>query len=242
MISATTLRYAQWRTGCVERLGGKCIKCGFTDARALQFDHIKGGIGRNRPTGWKRWKWLNEAIERGEIQLLCANCNMIKKSQSEVEIGGCVTWASHTESMARRKKLVEVLTKAGFEVPHNRRSAVRCTTNTIPPAALAVLQISHMELSAVEIAYALIHFGWKFGAGKIGYEMGPMTVRTALVRRTDLFEPVSDGRNSLFKLAPFTPRLEDIKFDCGRCGHVWFSYLGIPPSKCPKCKKRLEGV
>lgn len=57
----------------------------YTDTRALQFDHIKGGIGRNRPTGWKRWKWLNESIERGDIQLLCANCNMIKKSQSEVE-------------------------------------------------------------------------------------------------------------------------------------------------------------
>ena len=151
-----------------------------------------------------------------------------------------MTWRDFQKTEARRKDLVNKLIEADFVVPHNRRSAKRCTTNTVPPAILAVLQISKMELSATDIAYALIEFGWKFGEGKIPYEMGPMTVRTAMARRTDLFERVEG--TSRFRPALLTPALEDIKFDCGWCGHVWFSYLGIPPSKCPKCKKRLEGV
>src|SRR5690606_22318669 len=31
------------RNAMIELLGGKCVKCGFSDIRALQIDHVNGG-------------------------------------------------------------------------------------------------------------------------------------------------------------------------------------------------------
>ena len=67
-------------------LGGKCIKCGFADSRALQIDHVNGG-------GWKEIKTikgsyalfvLNSLLagEKNKYQLLCANCNWIKRVEN----------------------------------------------------------------------------------------------------------------------------------------------------------------
>jgi len=67
-----------------EILGGyKCMKCGFKDKRALQFDHKKGG-GRNAVSklGYRMMiiKYLkNTILAKKELQVLCANCNWIKK-------------------------------------------------------------------------------------------------------------------------------------------------------------------
>lgn len=64
----------------------KCERCGFDDIRALQLDHIKGDGSKDR----KRFKniqylWLyyNEhpEIARKKLQVLCANCNWIKRSE-----------------------------------------------------------------------------------------------------------------------------------------------------------------
>ena len=62
-------------------LGGKCVKCGFTDYRALQIDHIEGGGHKEI---LKHRKQMYGRIARGEhdktkYQLLCANCNWIKR-------------------------------------------------------------------------------------------------------------------------------------------------------------------
>jgi len=59
--------------------GGKCVRCGFSDWRALQIDHKFGGGGR-KSKGWSQSKLFSDVrANMGEYQLLCANCNAIKK-------------------------------------------------------------------------------------------------------------------------------------------------------------------
>jgi len=70
-------------------LGGVCLKCGFTDERALQIDHIDGGGFYERkklkinPKGF--FGYALQSVLRGEkkYQLLCANCNWIKRSENK---------------------------------------------------------------------------------------------------------------------------------------------------------------
>jgi hypothetical protein len=57
-----------------------------SDIRCLQFDHIKGKGLKDRKRISNRITYLNEileSIERGqdEYQLLCANCNWIKRNE-----------------------------------------------------------------------------------------------------------------------------------------------------------------
>ena len=70
-----------------ELLGNKCVKCGFSDPRALQIDHIQA-IGnatkrkRTRGSSLNGYGLILEAIRSGKphnYQLLCANCNWIKR-------------------------------------------------------------------------------------------------------------------------------------------------------------------
>ena len=69
-------------------LGDKCIKCGFTDRRALQIDHVNGG-GNSRKlknrSGQGKFRQVLQEVRSGskEFQLLCSNCNMIKRTENE---------------------------------------------------------------------------------------------------------------------------------------------------------------
>lgn len=64
----------------------KCVKCGFSDIRALQIDHINGGGNIERIKIWKNngekmWKNILSTPKdeiRKRYQILCANCNWIK--------------------------------------------------------------------------------------------------------------------------------------------------------------------
>jgi hypothetical protein len=69
-------------------LGDKCAKCGFNDHRALQIDHIHGAEAHERFTSQRAGSGLRSAILRGdrdirEFQLLCANCNWIKRFEDD---------------------------------------------------------------------------------------------------------------------------------------------------------------
>jgi len=71
------------RIAVVSILGSKCVVCGFSDPRALQVDHINGGgqkeintIHRNTYYGMVIKSVLNK---ENKYQLLCANCNWIKR-------------------------------------------------------------------------------------------------------------------------------------------------------------------
>jgi|SRR5271154_4846439 len=78
--------YRQLRWTAIVKYGGKCSRCGFADWRALQFDHVKGG-GRSDPNGYRStssityMKYVLNALF-GEFQLLCANCNVIKRCEN----------------------------------------------------------------------------------------------------------------------------------------------------------------
>ncbi|CAK0755098.1 hypothetical protein CCP1ISM_50030 [Azospirillaceae bacterium] len=82
------------RQRVVEILGGKCKRCGFQDIRALQIDHINGGgykeIRKN--SAKVRYRLVLESVQRKEnkYQLLCANCNWIKRYENKEsrELGG----------------------------------------------------------------------------------------------------------------------------------------------------------
>ena len=69
-------------------LGNKCVKCGFSDSRALQIDHINGGgyterKEYNRNPAKYYSNILNSILNNeNKYQLLCANCNWIKRTEN----------------------------------------------------------------------------------------------------------------------------------------------------------------
>lgn len=82
------------RVAVLMLLGGQCERCGFNDSRALQIDHVHGGGNRERDKGKRsrntlkvlREKWVRAMY--GELQVLCANCNWIKRAErGEVRVG-----------------------------------------------------------------------------------------------------------------------------------------------------------
>lgn len=85
----------KWKRLALDALGGKCVHCGFSDARALQFDHIHGDghkdVTRSASAGRRQrisralgsyYKRIAERVEPGRFQLLCANCNWIKRVEN----------------------------------------------------------------------------------------------------------------------------------------------------------------
>ena len=72
------------RMRTIEILGGKCVVCGFSDCRALQVDHINSDGKEERLGRGHTQSALHTAIGNSpeKFQLLCANCNIIKKHES----------------------------------------------------------------------------------------------------------------------------------------------------------------
>ena len=64
----------------IATLGGACVRCGFSDYRALEFDHIHGDGYKVKPSNSR--SELRKHLRAGTIhevyQLLCANCHAIK--------------------------------------------------------------------------------------------------------------------------------------------------------------------
>jgi len=79
-------RKREVRQKLIKMFGGKCVKCGFDDWRALQIDHINGGGNKQRQED-KRFKdqramlklFMEHPEEKSKCQLLCANCNWVKR-------------------------------------------------------------------------------------------------------------------------------------------------------------------
>lgn len=68
-----------------EKLGNKCVRCGFSDSRALQIDHVYGhGIKELKELGSGSLKFYNKVLAdtKGNYQILCANCNWIKRCEN----------------------------------------------------------------------------------------------------------------------------------------------------------------
>ena len=66
-------------------LGRECVKCGHTDYRALQFDHIKSGGGpdhRKYGGSFCRYYAKRPILAISILQVLCANCNWVKRYEN----------------------------------------------------------------------------------------------------------------------------------------------------------------
>jgi hypothetical protein len=81
------------------RLGNKCFECGFSDIRILQIDHVNGGglkeiqkvnkakgIGSSSRSA-RYLLYVRKKIREGskDYQLLCPNCNWIKRIENKEE-------------------------------------------------------------------------------------------------------------------------------------------------------------
>lgn len=72
----------------VSHYGGRCVHCGETDIRVLEFDHINNDGAKHRRAmrsgelGVKTMnihRWLaKNGFPQGVVQLLCCNCNRLK--------------------------------------------------------------------------------------------------------------------------------------------------------------------
>src|SRR3990167_10379462 len=72
--------YAGFRTAVLHLLGDKCKRCGFSDSRALQVDHVNGGgVRETNAITTVYSKVVIESVRKKEnkYKLLCANCNWI---------------------------------------------------------------------------------------------------------------------------------------------------------------------
>ena len=76
-------RMAQRREKAILKLGGVCVRCGFSDHRALQFDHVVAVRGSGKAPQRQRGLILREILQGStKYQLLCANCNWIKRAEN----------------------------------------------------------------------------------------------------------------------------------------------------------------
>jgi hypothetical protein len=75
--------YLKQRQQVIDHLGSHCVECGYcADDRALQIDHVNSDGAEQRRTGAGRGRALLHAVltdEAGRYQLLCANCNAVKR-------------------------------------------------------------------------------------------------------------------------------------------------------------------
>lgn len=79
----------QFRISAIEQFGGKCSRCAFEDWRALQIDHVQGWGSEERRSFKDTYSYLKHCLAdtTGKYQLLCANCNWIKRYEQYEEKG-----------------------------------------------------------------------------------------------------------------------------------------------------------
>jgi hypothetical protein len=66
------------------KLGDKCAICGFADPRALHIDHINNDGSKERRKFSTITYYRRVLADNGKrYQILCANCNWIKKSEQD---------------------------------------------------------------------------------------------------------------------------------------------------------------
>ena len=84
------MRLLDLRNLVLDAYGPRCATCGYdADRRALQLDHVNGGGNKERRNGGY-WPMLAKALrdmDSGAYQILCANCNVIKRYEAG-ELGG----------------------------------------------------------------------------------------------------------------------------------------------------------
>lgn len=80
-------KYRQVRLRLIILLGGRC-NCGYSDTRALELDHINGGGGKERKKkgngSYGEYRYYLDHLDEARLkyQVLCRNCNWIKKCEN----------------------------------------------------------------------------------------------------------------------------------------------------------------
>lgn len=93
LIANREKRRANWaksRNKVLVALGQRCSKCGWNeDSRALHVDHVNGGGNQDRKKRGHCPQSLFRDINEnpGKYQLLCANCNWIKRHEEKEMFG-----------------------------------------------------------------------------------------------------------------------------------------------------------
>jgi len=110
----------RYRAAAIALHGSKCCKCGFSDIRALQFDHVNAGGHTHIKNESTRPSYYKQIIcaEVGRFQLLCANCNWIKRHENK-EIGHL----SEINSQVMKKYWADVKSGKRIGPTKNRRKA-----------------------------------------------------------------------------------------------------------------------
>lgn len=85
-------RRDELRDKVLAHFGNICNRCGFSDKRTLQIDHVHGGGTQHIKKVSSHVIRYNEALTdtTGKYQLLCANCNWIKKYENDENVRGPV--------------------------------------------------------------------------------------------------------------------------------------------------------
>jgi len=108
-----------------------CVRCGYSDIRALVLDHINGGGTEQRRkmgTGIHVWLWLARHGFPPGYQILCANCNTIK-AREENEYGSNsligTDWRSRFDWKEQLRELALPERGRAWELPLNVKQDVR---------------------------------------------------------------------------------------------------------------------
>lgn len=80
-------RRSALKAALYKKLGGKCKRCGITDVRVLCVDHVNGGGWQERKESTYTTLYTRMLADTtGKYQLLCHNCNWIKRYERQ-EVG-----------------------------------------------------------------------------------------------------------------------------------------------------------
>ncbi len=181
----------------VAALGGKCSRCGFSDHRALQIDHINNDGHKERKTFGNdlvalRRRAMTE-IKSGKYCLLCANCNVIKESErrqmSRLEFDPSLK----TKRVSRRAVFSEPQIRRGSAVPNAKTNDEQVMTMRILYAEGAQLRqlCNKFSLGLTTVWKVVRGQSWRHVGGPIsgpthrlrmGVASGPEDSRAELVR------------------------------------------------------------
>jgi hypothetical protein len=75
------------REAVIVYLGSQCVQCGIADSRVLQVDHINGGGVKEKNIIGTYGIHRNVLNGTPGYQLLCANCNWIKRAVNKEACG-----------------------------------------------------------------------------------------------------------------------------------------------------------
>ena len=75
-------RYELAKNKVFQVFGRLCNKCGETDSRVMQLDHVNGGGTKERKKMNSLARYTRALKEPEKYQILCANCNVTKKFEN----------------------------------------------------------------------------------------------------------------------------------------------------------------